>query len=58
MIQFNESYEKPHDPQQIRNDFIELLDHEGGEKLIYKLSSYLDTDTLSRFIDDSMMGRV
>ncbi len=58
MIEFNEPYEKPSDPQQVRNDFYSLVWMGDNEELLVALSTYLDTDTLSQFIDDRLMGRV
>ena len=58
MMTFNEPYEKPSDPQLIREDFINLADMSDYRDLIKALASQLSTDQLAVFIDDRLMGRV
>lgn len=58
-IVFNEPYESEElEPQQIRDDFMELMLMSDPELLLRSLSSFLPTDTLAEFIDDKLMGRV
>lgn len=58
-IVFNEPYESEElEPQQIRDDFDELMLISDPEILLRSLSSFLPTDTLAEFIDDKLMGRV
>jgi len=58
-IVFNEPYESEGlEPQQIRDDFAELMLISDPEHLLRSLSSFLPTSTLAKFIDDHMMGRV
>lgn len=58
-IVFNESYEfEGLEPQQIRDDFMELMLMSDPELLLRSLSSFLPTDTLAEFIDDKLMGRI
>lgn len=45
-------------PQEIRNDFAELMLMSDPEILLRSLSATLSTDDLARFIDNHMMGRV
>jgi hypothetical protein len=58
MIEFNESYDKPAQPQQIRDDFAELTELSDPAELLRALAGQLNTDTLATFIDDRLMGRV
>ena len=58
-IVFNEPYESEGlEPQQIRDDFADLMLISDPEVLLRSLSSFLPTSTLAEFIDDHMMGRV
>ena len=58
-IVFNEPYESEGlEPQEIRDDFDELMLISDPEHLLRSLSSFLPTSTLAEFIDDHMMGRV
>ena len=58
-IVFNEPYESEGlEPQQIRDDFAELMLLSDPEILLRSLSSFLPTSTLAEFIDDRTMGRV
>jgi hypothetical protein len=58
-IVFNEPYESEGlEPQQIRDDFADLMLISDPVALLQSLSSFLPTDTLAEFIDDHMMGRV
>ena len=58
-IVFNEPYESEGlEPQQIRDDFADLMLISDPEVMLRSLSSFLPTDTLAEFIDDHMMGRV
>ena len=58
MLQFNEPYDRPAEPQRIRDDFAELTDCSDPAELLRALACYLPTDTLADFIDDRLMGRV
>ncbi len=58
MIKFNESYDKPAQPQQIRDDFAQLTELSDPAELLRALAGQLDADTLAAFIDDRLMGRV
>ncbi len=58
-IIFNEPYESAGlEPQQIRDDFAELMLLSDPEELLRSLSASLTTDQLASFIDDRTMGRV
>ena len=58
-IVFNEPYESEGlEPQQIRDDFTDLMLISDPEVMLRSLSSFLPTSTLAEFIDDHMMGRV
>ena len=58
-IVFNEPYESEGlEPQQIRDDFADLMLISDPEVMLRSLSSFLPTDTLAEFIDDHMMGRI
>lgn len=58
-IVFNEPYESEGlEPQQIRDDFVELMLLSDPEELLRSLSVGLSTDELAKFIDDRTMGRV
>ena len=55
----NEPYESEGlEPQEIRDDFDELMLISDPELLLRSLSSFLPTSTLAEFIDDHMMGRI
>lgn len=58
MIQFNEPYERPAEPQAVRNDFQELTGLSDPAELLQALAGTLSTDLLAEFIDDRLMGRV
>lgn len=56
---FNEPYDSSGlEPQQIRDDFVELINTKDPTALLYALSSWLPTDTQAEFLDDCAMGRV
>lgn len=60
MFQFDESYERPSNPQAVRNDFYDLtrefcLD---PQDLLDRLAATLSADQLAEFMDDLAMGRV
>ena len=58
-IVFNEPYESEGlEPQQIRDDFADLMLISDPEVLLRSLSATLSTDDLAKFIDDHMMGRI
>lgn len=60
MFEFNEPYEES-EPNIIRSNFAELIagyHSDDIEALLFKLASYLPTDTLREFMDDLAMGRV
>ena len=56
---FNEPYEfEGLEPQQIRDDFMELIELSDPEELLRSLMVSLPTDAVGEFIDNRMMGRV
>jgi len=57
-LTYNESYDRPADPQLVRNDFAELAELSDPAELLAALAGTLPTDTLAEFIDDRLMGRV
>lgn len=58
-IVFNEPYESEGlEPQQIRDDFAELMLLSDPKELLRSLSASLSTDELASFIDNRTMGRV
>lgn len=58
-IVFNEPYQfEGLEPQQIRDDFAELIELSDPEELLRSLMVSLPADAVGKFIDDRMMGRV
>lgn len=58
MLEFNEPYERSPFPQDVRNDFQELIESSDPAELCSALAGTLSADQLAEFIDDRMMGRV
>lgn len=46
------------EPQQIRDDFEEVICTHEPWPMLYRLASYLPTATLAEFMDDLAMGRI
>lgn len=57
-MEFGTEYIIPDTPQEVRNDFVELMEISMDEELILALANYLPSDTLASFISDRLMGRV
>ncbi len=57
-FQFNEPYEKPTDPNEIKDDAHLLFHAMEHRDLVNLMSTYLPSDLLAELIDDKMMGRV
>jgi len=57
-FQFNEPYEKPTDPNEIKDDAHRLFYSMEHRDLVNLLATYLPSDLLAELIDDRMMGRV
>jgi hypothetical protein len=58
-FEFNQPYQfEGLEPQQIRDDFAELVELTEPDRILRSLAGFLPTATLSEFIDDFMMGRV
>jgi len=58
-FEFNQPYQfEGFEPQQIRDDFAELVESTEPDRILRSLAGFLPTATLGEFIDDFMMGRV
>jgi hypothetical protein len=57
-LTYNESYDRPAEPQLVRNDFAELAELSNPAELLASLANTLPADVLAEFIDDRLMGRV
>jgi hypothetical protein len=58
-LTFNQSYDSEGlEPQQIREDFADLILMSDAQEILLSLSTYLPADDLAAFMDDRMMGRV
>jgi len=57
-FQFDNPYDRPSEPQSVRNDFYELASLSDTEELLHALVGQLSADVLASFIDDRLMGRV
>ena len=57
-FEFNAPYNRPSEPQSVRNDFCELASVSDTEELLHALAGQLSADVLASFIDDRLMGRV
>ena len=56
---FNEPYDRPSSPQQVKNDAYELfMDCTTKEVLVKLIVGQLNSDQLSDLIDDHLMGRI
>ena len=57
-FQFDNPYDRPSEPQSVRDDFRELASVSDTEELLNALAGQLSADVLASFIDDRLMGRV
>ena len=57
-LTYNESYDRPAEPQLVRDDFDELIELSDSTELLRALAGALPTDVLAEFIDDRLMGRI
>ena len=46
------------EPQQIRDDFEDMLDQFEPRTMLSRIAGQLSTDTLAEFMDDLAMGRI
>ena len=58
MIEYNAPYNKPSNPQDIRDDMHSLCYSMSFDDLTNLVSTYFSTDQLAELIDDRLMGRV
>lgn len=58
MLNFNVSYNKPSDPNEIKDDAHRLFHAMTHEDLVNLAATYFPTDLLAELIDDKLMGRV
>jgi len=57
-FEFNESYDKPSNPNEIKDDAHRLFHAMTHDDLVNLASTYFPSDLLAELIDDKMMGRV
>ncbi len=57
-FEFNAPYNRPSEPQSVRDDFRGLASVSDTEELLHALAGQLSADVLASFIDDRLMGRV
>tara|TARA_R100001460_G_scaffold15247_1_gene33689 strand:- start:1364 stop:1543 length:180 start_codon:yes stop_codon:yes gene_type:complete len=57
-IQFDHPYDRPSEPQSVRDDFCDLASLSDTKELLHALAGQLSADVLASFIDDRLMGRV
>jgi len=58
MYRFNEPYERPSDPNEIKDDAHRMFYGMTHDDLVNLASTYFPSDLLAELIDDRMMGRV